>query len=377
MQTPKRHHEPDVIQRLLDEPYRFQFAQLLNILVQVLRRQGLSYDKAFGQVLRFRNSLSLAFPPSEIERLQVEHTGDSNDKEALLALQHSERLRIHITPAFIGLLGASGALPLHDTERTAAARSKQADEGWHAFVDLFSNRVVGMFYEAWGKYRVEQSFNTHAHDELLPMLMALAGVSPTRSLQPASNEAAPVAEEAAGYYAALLRTRPISAATVTRVLTEYFGMPIQIEEFVGCWDPIPQNRRSTLGVTAPTLGYGAVLGTRLWRSDLRARLNIGPLNEKQAQAFLPNGDALRALQGMTRLFSVPSVRYEIRLLLAAPCIKPLTLATRGPDTRQLGWNTFLRRDPGEASRPDVRSMLHVPMPTKGSGERTQQKHKHH
>src|SRR5206468_7857595 len=109
-----------------------------NILVRMLRQQGIPYTQAFSRVLRFRNSLSLAFPASEIESMQVE------------AADGGGMPRIHITPAFIGLLGASGTLPLHDTERAARA-NLGADESWKPFVDLFSNRAVGLFYESWAK----------------------------------------------------------------------------------------------------------------------------------------------------------------------------------------------------------------------------------
>ena len=64
MQTAKRQHASVMIQHLLDAPYRYRFAQLLNILVRTLHRQGIPYSRAFSHVLRFRNSLSLAFPAS-------------------------------------------------------------------------------------------------------------------------------------------------------------------------------------------------------------------------------------------------------------------------------------------------------------------------
>jgi type VI secretion system protein ImpH len=265
--------------------------------------------------------------------------------------------RICITPAFIGLLGASGTLPLHDTERATAKASLEADESWKPFVDLFSNRVIGLFYEAWAKYRVEHGLNIRARDELLPLLSALGGLRPT-SFGPARPYAS-LPAEVAGFYAGLLRTRPIAASTVEGVLGEYFGVPVRLEEFVGAWDPIPPKMRSTLGVTDPTLSFGAVLGTRTWRQDLRVRLHIGPLDEEAAHAFLPNGRSHAALKEMVGLFAVPSMQYEVRLLLSKPCLKPLTLLTKGSDRRRLGLNAFLTLSAGKASRSDVRSVLRL------------------
>jgi len=343
MQTTKREHAAVMTERLLAAPYRYSFAQLLNVLVRMLRRQGIPYAQAFNRVLRFRNSVSLAFAASEIESLQVE----SSDTAA--------PPRIHITAAFIGLLGASGTLPLHDTERAAARTGVADDESWKPFIDLFSNRAIGLFYEAWGKYRVEHGLDTRARDDLLPLLTALGGLRPT-SFGP-DRPFGSVPAEAAAFYAGLLRTRPIAASTVERVLADYFGVPVRLEEFVGAWDPIPARIRSTLGVTDPTLGYGAALGARAWRNDLRVRLHIGPLDEEQAKAFLPQGRAHAALQEMVSLFAVPTVQYEVRLLLDKPCLKPLTLRTQGQERRRLGWNSFLTGTEGKASRPEIRANL--------------------
>jgi type VI secretion system protein ImpH len=344
MQTTKRQHGAVLIEPLLAAPYRYQFAQLLNILVRMLRQQGIPYERAFAQVLRFRNSLSLAFPASEIESMQVEAADGGTHQ-------------VHITPTFIGLLGATGTLPLHDTERAAARATLDADESWKPFIDLFSNRVVGLFYEAWGKYRVEQGLNTRACDELLPLLSALGGLRPG-SFGPARPYAS-VPAEVAGFYAGLLRTRPVAASTVERVLSEYISVPVRVEEFVGAWDPLPAKMRSTLGVTDPTLGFGAALGTRTWRNDMRVRLHIGPLDEETAKAFLPHGRSHAALKEMVSLFAVPSVQYEIRLLLDKPCLKPLTIATKGQDRRRLGLNAFLTVSAGKASRADIRSVLRL------------------
>lgn len=214
-----------------------------------------------------------------------------------------------------------------------------------------------MFYDAWEKYRVEHGLNTRGRDDLLPLLSALGGLRPA-SFGPAKPYAS-VPAEVAGFYAGLLRTRPIAASTVERVLGEYFGVPVRVEEFVGAWDPIPEKIRSTLAVTNPTLGFGAALGTRAWRNDLRVRLHIGPLDEEAAKAFLPNGRSHAPQKEMVSLFAVPSVQYEVRLLLDKPCLKPLTLATKGPDRKRLGLNSFLTITAGKASRPEIRSALRL------------------
>ncbi|WP_305824614.1 type VI secretion system baseplate subunit TssG [Massilia brevitalea] len=348
MQTTKRQHATGVIGLLLAEPQRFEFTQLITLLLRELRRQGIPYERAFRDVLAFRNSLSLSFPASEVHALEIEPKA----QDAIEALRTGQFKRIFITPAFIGLLGAGGTLPLHDTERIAARKTLDGDTSQHALLDVLSNRLTGLFYEAWGKYRVEHDVNVRGQDSLLPMLAALAGTKsrPARGL---------VRQETTAYFAGLLRTRPVSAGTIERILTAHFGVPVRLEQFVGCWEAIPENRRSTLGITMPVLGTSAALGVRQWRQDLSARLYVGPLGEAQVQGFLPGGDALAALEEMASLFAVPMLRYEVRLLLAPPCLKRFTLNTRTAPHR-LGWDTFLTGTAGVASRPDIRSALRLP-----------------
>lgn len=350
MQATKRTHGVSVIGLLQGEPYRFEFAQLLNLLLRELRRHGVPYERAMRDVLRFQNSLSLAFPASEVHSLAVEPNG----LDPLAALRKGELQRIRITPAFIGLLGAGGTLPLHDTERIAARKAHDGDASQRELLDVLSNRLVGLFYEAWGKYRVEHSLDVQGQDRLRPMLNAMAGVT----------SAGQVKQETVAYFSGLLRTRPVSASTVEQVLSAHFGLRVQLEQFVGCWAPVPFNQRSTLGITGPALGISAALGVRQWRHDLRARLHIGPLNEAQVLGFLPGGNTLTVLADMVSLFAVPMVRYELRLLLAPPCIKRFTLSTKGAP-RRLGWSTFLTGKDGVTRRPEIRSVLRLP----GSGKR--------
>ena len=354
MQATKRTHGASVIGLLLDEPYRFEFTQLLNLLLRELRRHGVPYERAMREVLRFQNNLSLSFPPSEVHSLEVE----PDVPDPLASLRKGELQCIRITPAFIGMLGAGGTLPLHDTERIAARKTHDGDASVRELLDVLSNRLVGLFYEAGAKYRVEHGLDVQGQDRLLPMLTAMAGVS-SASANGCTRPAGQVKQETIAYFSGLLRTRPVAACTVEQVLSAHFGLPVQLEQLVGCWAPVPLNRRSTLGVTAPTLGGSAALGVRQWRHDLRARLHIGPLIEAQVAGFLPGGNALAALAEMASLFATPTVRYELRLQLAPPCIKRFTLSTRTAP-RRLGWSTFLTGTNGVASRPEIRSMLRLP-----------------
>ncbi|OYO27803.1 type VI secretion system baseplate subunit TssG [Janthinobacterium sp. PC23-8] len=333
MQTEKRHAISGVIAHLMAEPWRYQFMQAVGLLLRWLRQQGVPSEQALDEVLHFRNSLSLGFPASQLERLSQQEDG-----------------RIAITPAFIGLLGGSGALPLHYTQGIANSQAAAGDDGATAFLDIFSHRMVTLFYRACGKYRLEHKADVEAKDEQLPMLLALAGI-------PAPGGQPPAGKQAAAWYAGLLRNRPACAHAMAKVLADHCRIPIELEQFAGAWDYLPQNRLSRLGSVNFTLGRGATVGLRLWRHDRRVRLHIGPVDEANLQRFLPRGAGAQALAQMLALFGATGLQLEVRLVLSAPCITKLVLHSHPARQRRLGWSTFLPTRQGQVQGAEVRYLL--------------------
>lgn len=350
MPTQKRPPETGVIGRLFEQPQQFELAQAVRLLLRWLGRRGVPPDAALSDILRFQNSLSLSFPASQIEALASD--ADAAGPPASIRPGGAQLPRIVLTPAIMGLLGVAGTLPFHDTERIAAAQWRDKDDGPRAFLDLFSHRLVSLFCRAWGKYRLEYALDTGARDTQLPLLLALAG------MRADTLESSGIAADVGAYYAGLLRTRPVSAAIMSRVLSHHFQVPVTLEQFVGCWDPIAPNRRSTLGGVNPTLGHSATLGVRLWRHDRRARLVIGPLDRATLERFLPQGTAARSLARLLMLFAEPMLEYELQLLLKPPCVRPLQLSTRNHATScRLGWDSFMPHNDGSVDRPAISYLL--------------------
>lgn len=337
MPTTQRLSDLSVIQELLEAPERFQFVQAMRILLRWVGQNGMPPERVMAEVLRFENSLSLSFPPSEVSALR----GDG--------------ARITLTPSFFGLLGVSGTLPMHMTERIAAARHRNSDEAPHAFFNLFSQRMVTLYFNAWAKHRLEQSLNLQGRDEQLPFLTALAGIPPE-----AFGGLPGVAPHFLGYYAAILGTRPVAPTSVSRVLTKYFDVPIQLESFVAAWDVIPDSKRSKLGGSVARLGYGAALGRRIRRRDTAIRLNIGPLEPKDVERFLPREPAALALADVLALFGLDKVEVAVRLLLRPSCIQRVVLRSMPGAARRLAWDAFLVGRSGKVSRASIDYLLPKP-----------------
>ena len=352
-----RRFQPSVIERLFAQPYRFQFFQAVRMLELWLRRNGVPQEGAVANFLRFQNSTSLNFPASEIEALQPEPRHVPRDARALSdALKRSELKYIRITPAFMGLLGPSGTLPAHYTERIAAHALHEKDDGPRAFLDTFSNRALTLFYEAWRKYRLALTVQIGGKDQFLPLLLSLAGLGQASLTGRLTGSG--VLDESIGYFASALRHRPASAASIARVLSEYFGQDIRLTQFIGAWYDVPQTQQTSLGNTNATLGASAMVGARVWQRHLRLGLRIGPLARSQFDAFLPGGKAAKALTQMLTMFTGVCLEYDVSLVLRAADVQGTTLALVRTNGR-LGWDSYLITNERYGDRADVRYQIHV------------------
>jgi type VI secretion system protein ImpH len=359
MRTTQRRFDPSVIERLFEQPYRFQYFQAVRMLELWLHRNGPCGAGAVARFLRFQNSLALTFAPSELEDLQTEPRSVRRDRDGLAqALQGGELKYIRLTPAFMGLLGTAGALPAHYTESIAAHQLYHKDEGPRAFLDQFSNRALALFYEAWRKYRLELQYERPGRDEFLPLLLALAGAGNDAARAPLSAGGGRVIDESLAYFAAALRQRPASAVHVANVLSDYFGQQIAITQFAGCWYRVPSEQQTVLGGTNAALGRTAMSGARVWQRDLRMRLTVGPLGRAQFENFLPGGEAALALEKMLAMLTGVALEYEVSLVLRAADVQGISL-DNGRCWGRLGWDSFLVTGAQHQDRCDVRYELHT------------------
>lgn len=359
MLATKRRFEPAVIERLFAQPQRFEYFQAVRLLELWLKRHGAPQEGAVANFLRFQNSTSLSFPASQLEALQPEPRGLAADASSLGAALQAQQLRyIRITPAFMGLLGSSGTLPAHYTERIAAHALYQKDDGPRAFLDTFSNRALALFYEAWRKYRLELKYQIDGKDGFLPVLLSLAGMHQPSLRRRLAGDGDGVRDESVAYFATAMRQRPASAVQIARVLEEYFGQPVRAEQFIGCWYHVPPGQQTALGMGNAVLGGGALAGQRVWQRDLRLRLVIGPLDRDGYESFLPGGKAARALESMLTMFTGVTLEYEVQLVLRAGDVSGACLDA-GATGGRLGWDSFLVSEPQRQDRGDVRYEIHA------------------
>ncbi len=323
----------EVAEELRGEPWNFQFFQAVRLLEHLGTGQPVGgFGNPEDEAVRFGTNPALEFPPSQIHSLQWEG---------------SEQPRMSVN--FFGLIGQLGALPTPYTE-FVNDRSRAKDHALKDFLDLFHHRLISLFYTAWEKYRFPVAFEREGQDRFTRYLLDFIGLG-TEGLQNRTS----IPDEALLYYTGLLGMQPRSAMALRYILQDYFGVPVEVEQFVGAWYPLSKPNQSRVGEEreyAEQVGRGAVAGDQIWDQQGRARLVLGPLTMEQYLDFLPRGSAYQPLCEMTQFFSRRSIDFEMQLILRRGEVPPVFLdegETSGP---MLGWTTWLKtapltRDPGE------------------------------
>jgi type VI secretion system protein ImpH len=318
----------DLNHELLEEPYRFEFFQAVRLLEKIypekltVGRDALPHE----EVVRFRSRPTLEFPASEVHEIK------SSDDE----FNDTNKLEIFVN--FIGMIGAIGVLPTHYTE-LVAERVRQKDSSLWAFLDIFTHRSISQFYRAWEKYRFPVQYE-RGNDDFTNYLFDFIGLG-TKGLRNRLN----LDDESLIPYAGLILQKPHSASSLEQILSDYYGIPAEILQFHGQWIDLDDESLTKVGVENSRLGHSTIIGTRIWDTQSKFRMKLGPLSFAQFQAFLPNGSAHKSVVSIIKFMTGVEFDFDIQLKLKAKEVPSTILTTRAKRRPMLGWSSFLKSKP--------------------------------
>jgi len=275
--------------------------------------------------------------------------------------------------AFMGLTGPMGVLPRHYTT-WLFQRAQRRAHALRALLDMFNHRLVSLLYRAWEKYRFPMAYERAmlrqtGPDRFSQCLLDLSGVGSAhvrRQLR--------IPDATLMYYASLFSRHPRSSSGLTSLLSDYFGVPVTVQQFVGQWLTMAAEERSRLSTDAThnTLGGTMILGHCVWHQHARFRLRLGPLSLDEYCQFLPTGEAVGPLLQLTRLFVGHNCAFDLQLVLTRTQVPPCRLGATGSSAPRLGWTAWLTtktcaRDPDDMVLYDLRD-VHTPSTTTASAD---------
>ena len=324
----------EIEEKLRREPYTFDFFQALRLLERFRpeKKSVGQFVQPEAEVAHFRAHPSLAFPASQVQELEWPEDGPG-------------RMLVN----FMGLIGPEGVLPNPYTS-LIIERQREGDNSLRDFLDIFNHRIISLFYRAWRKYRIDVAYERGERDRFSRQLLSLLGLG-TDGMRDRQT----VSDELLIYYAGLLGQHPRSAQALQQILSDYFDVPVAIEQFSGGWyrlDRETQCRISEENTDSGELGFGAVVGDEMWNQQSRVRIVIGPLSLDRYADFLPDGQSFEPLRGWVRFFSNDEWDFEVKLILEREQVPACTLGADGVSGPQLGWVSWVKsapfqRDPGD------------------------------
>jgi len=326
------------------DPPEFDFLQAVRLLDRIYpaRASPGRFVDPSSEVVRFGVPPTLAFPASAIQALRLPEEPGS-----------PVRMQVN----FFGLTGPSGVLP-HEYTLMAGDRMRARDTAMVDFLDLFNHRAISLLYRALQKHRFDLAREAGEEDRLQAHLLQLAGVRPAARKGEANvAEAGTEAETDAGTearaestlspamlasFAGLLGPQRRSAASLEQLVQGVFGVPAEVQEFIGGWYPIDDRDRTAVGEEelGSSLGLGAVAGDEVWDPQARVRIRLGPLDRAGYDAFLPGGKSHALLRSLTRFFSDDQFEFEVQPVLRKDEVPPCLPGDEAAEFR-LGWSTWL------------------------------------
>ncbi len=203
--------------------------------------------------------------------------------------------------------------------------------------------MISLFYQAWEKYRSAVAYERDGRDRVSKYLMSLIGLG-TDGLQ----DRMVVRDDSLLYYCGLLSLQPRSGVAVRGVLEDYFGVPVEVEQFVGAGSLSGMADQCDLGSGAALssqLGVGTVVGDEIWDQQSRIRLKLGPLTEEQYLDFLPGGAAYEPLRELARFSCGAHLEIEVQLILRRAEVPRCKLGEDSLAGPRLGWFTWMKSGP--------------------------------
>lgn len=318
----------DVERQLAERAHRMDFFQALRLLENAYPQQpriGASL-RPRDDAVRFGQDPSLCFQPGELAHFKPARV----DARARLAVN------------FFGLFGPNGPLPLHLTEYARERARNAADPTVGAFLDIFHNRMLALFYRARAGAEPVISLDRPDGDRFSTYVGSLFGIG-----APALRERDRIGDFAKLHFAGLLASRKRPASGLASILGAYFRQPVTVEQFVGHWMRLPGDVQSRIGAQdrGGRLGVSAVLGRQVWDCQHKFRIVIGPLDYAEYSRLLPGGESMQRLAAWVDNYAGIALDWDVRLILKR---EQVPTARLGGGAR-LGWTSWL------GSRPALRT----------------------
>lgn len=360
----RRDPEEDIaIEKLLDRlktsPRAFGFFQAIMLLSRSTKG---TMEPGEGNDQRAESVFIQSWPSMVRSATDIRSLVSTDDDE----LKPPHEMQV----SFMGLYGLSAPTPAYFWDYVQS----HPDSALRDFLDIFNSRAIGLFFQAWKRYRWPLLYKGGMADPMTRRTMSLLGLGTEK--EPHSGDLEddsfdtdrPILAEHQALNIFPIRHRLLSYAgflsqhtrppcNLESVLISYFSdnlgenAPIEVEENVFQWAYLSPVDLNSLGKANSRTGVAQafIAGSRVPDRMGAYRIHLGPLSIERFLSLLPDQQAFGMLNELARLASPFGMEFDVDLKLRAEEVPDWRLGSAGGPGR-LGWTTWAqsvnRTEPG-------------------------------
>ncbi len=303
------------------EPDFFYLMRLIELMRKDLPAVGYAKTPS-EEAFRFGQMPYLNFPSTSIATISESH-------------RHSEDVTILVY--FFGLLGVNGPMPLEITDLVYSRNIHDYDSTLRRFLDLINHRLLTLFYRAFSHHELPLMYDRRK-STAVSVFRALSGC-------PSADDGTRRDEMIIPSLSKFFCNQSRSVETLSRMLYDFFRVPVKVKPFVERYHVIPEDLRCQLGVKeSSVLGVCAQLGSKYLTRTRDVSIEIGPISYRRSMHFMPKREYFDLLCYLVKSFFSKPVEFDITLLIDTHSI--LKAKTNGKFA--LGQSVHLRSSEGGA-----------------------------
>lgn len=314
----------EIIREAENQPFKydlFAFLRMIESASPNLPPLGTSFTEK-GEIVRVEQNASLSFPASDLSLVSYTEAG-------------KVRVEAHV----LGLLGVNGPLPYFYTEHIQQQKQEFQDDSFLNFLNIFNNRLNLLFYRAWASADPCVSLG-RKDDYYSRFLLSLVH---SRASPQYDGEA--YCSELIGNSRWFVR-QVRNAEGLESILSDYFGLPVQIKEFVSDWIKLEESDQTQIGFINTSLGVSAFLGESALSLQNKFKIIIGPMTLAEYELFFPKSTKSKMLSKWVAEYTGQELDWDVCLVLAKQYVPNACLSGNS----QLGRTCWLEKKPAKDRR---------------------------
>ncbi|MEJ6476291.1 type VI secretion system baseplate subunit TssG [Pseudoalteromonas piscicida] len=266
---------PEPIAQLMEQPWRFSLFKALTLIEQHWASNN-ELQSGHSHRVEIAPYKELGFPASDVRRCE---------------LQVKQRGKLRLETSFLGLYGVDAAMPHYLLEQ--AVGDEETGARTRAFLDLFNHVLYCQLFQSWKKSQVNLTgIGAQQFDQIVAAVF-----ENTQSDKNKLN---------------LISAKQTSAAGLEQVLKQALKCPsLTLKDNIVEWEEITEAGKLGSKQGRFSLGENAVLGNRVLVTGNRICIELGPMDEAQAQSFEPGGAKAKQLSQLLNWHTSTQLNWQL------------------------------------------------------------------